>query len=857
MPTLQVLDQAMARPSTSLPILGRLGGGQIALVGGQQPWRAVGLDAAVYALRQPTGRTLALRVPLADGENRALGDRYRALGADPRLAALKDAPGSPVAPRVAYYPDGLLLPARDLRSTPHPVIVLDWIEGPSLIAAVDRSCRAGDGAALAALAHAWLRTMGLLTAHGFVHGDLAGDNVLVRPGGTLALVDYDTAVWPGGPAPATARINPAYGHPSGMRHPSLGRGDDFAALVIYASLRALAERPELRPQFGDPTSEPGGALLWRPWDLANPGSSPVFAALADPSPDLETILRALRQACVAPVDRVPRLGEIVADAGANAAAPPSSAHSPAPPPDWQGSAATASMVPPPAAAVPRHPAEARPGRVSGSTSQGEAARGRQALLTRLNGFLMSGDDEGAIALWQGSGLARDPETVRDYGPRIRAVEERRAAGQVRAAAAAKDSVAVLRLWRETGLEGSAAAREVQPAVEAARRRIAQAERLRLALDAGDRETVGALWPELRGDPLVAMDAVRVSEMLGRGLTESVNLAVERRDDRAILTALAEAEAASVPIEAGVLRAGRAATKRDATRRALAAAVRDGNEGILAELALSGKLDELGRLDVATTQAVLRALHRPALTDALASDDDWAIAAVYDAQGGLYDETGLHEKDRSRVELAKARLAWLTDVRTALRNRDIATLKAVTRASPPGAAARLSETERNRIERLSRRDVAVRRLERLLKEGDDREILDALARMKESGASFPPGFDWATLRAVEERTELADGIVAALNANPPDLERLAALLPAAKAAAEAGNPPIIPGTDLAQVERDVLRAAQIARVRDAIASGDDQTILAVVMPDQGEILAALTAEERERIRRAVTAARSAV
>ena len=60
MPPLQTLDQAMLHAATALPILGRIGGGQIALVDGRQPWRMVGMDNAVYVLRQPAGRMLAL-----------------------------------------------------------------------------------------------------------------------------------------------------------------------------------------------------------------------------------------------------------------------------------------------------------------------------------------------------------------------------------------------------------------------------------------------------------------------------------------------------------------------------------------------------------------------------------------------------------------------------------------------------------------------------------------------------------------------------------------------------------------------------------------------------------------------------
>src|SRR5690348_17480821 len=190
MPPLHTIDQAMAHAATALPILGRIGGGQIALVDGRQPWRTVGMDNAIYVLRQPAGRMLALRVPLADAVPPGLASHYNALANDNRLLPLKQAPGSPIPSRVAWYGDGLALPAGDLRSVRHPLAVLDWIDGPTLIAAVDRSCRAGDVAALGALANAWSQMVGLLSAHGFVHGDLAADNAVVRTDGSLALIDF-------------------------------------------------------------------------------------------------------------------------------------------------------------------------------------------------------------------------------------------------------------------------------------------------------------------------------------------------------------------------------------------------------------------------------------------------------------------------------------------------------------------------------------------------------------------------------------------------------------------------------------------------------------------------------------------
>ncbi len=312
MPPLQTLDQAMLHAATALPILGRIGGGQIALVDGRQPWRTVGMDNAIYVLRQPAGHMLALRIPLTDAVGPTSAAHYTALANDPRLLPLKNAPGSPIPSRAAWYADGLALPARDLRSVRHPVAVLDWIDGPTLIAAVDRSCRAGDGGALAALANAWSQMIGTLSAHGFVHGDLAADNVIVRSNGSLALIDFDTAVWPGSPPALPAGANPAYGHPGGHAHPEPGRRDDFAALLVYVSLRALADRPDLRNQFGDPTSEPGGALVWKHWDLTHPQKSPVFAATANFSPDSERLVQILRQAIAEPVERTPRLSDLLA-----------------------------------------------------------------------------------------------------------------------------------------------------------------------------------------------------------------------------------------------------------------------------------------------------------------------------------------------------------------------------------------------------------------------------------------------------------------------------------------------------------------------------------------------------------------
>jgi hypothetical protein len=92
---------------------------------------------------------------------------------------------------------------------------------------------------------------------------------------------------------------------------------------------------------------------------------------------------------------------------------------------------------------------------------------------------------------------------------------------------------------------------------------------------------------------------------------------------------------------------------------------------------------------------------------------------------------------------------------------------------------------------------------------------------------------------------------ALAATPPDLERLSILLPAAKAAAESGNPPQFPGTTLEQIELDTLRTARVARVREAIAADDDEAIRAVALPDPDSLIALLDETDRIRVQQAVS------
>ncbi|MGH7606771.1 MAG: hypothetical protein ACREME_05485, partial [Gemmatimonadales bacterium] len=312
MPIVSDLDAAMMHPARFVPAVRHLGGGSIRMNDAGRPLQTVGRDAVVYELRTPTGRILALRCLLhADAQqDAALAARYSALHDDPRLERLRGAGGS--LPRgIRWIDEGIALPGPDLHRMILPLMAMERIPGRTLALTVDRLCREGHAEPLALLADGWLATATWLEEAGFSHGDLAADNLMVRPDGSIALVDLDTAAWPAAPPLVSpSEGTPGYAHPRGLpRDPA--RRDRFPALILWASLRVLARHPHLRQRWGDPPDRHGATLLWSPDDLRRPGRSALFAALdALDDEALAPLLEVVRRAIRFPPDETPPLAEV-------------------------------------------------------------------------------------------------------------------------------------------------------------------------------------------------------------------------------------------------------------------------------------------------------------------------------------------------------------------------------------------------------------------------------------------------------------------------------------------------------------------------------------------------------------------
>jgi hypothetical protein len=125
---------------------------------------------------------------------------------------------------------------------------------------------------------------------------------------------------------------------------------------------------------------------------------------------------------------------------------------------------------------------------------------------------------------------------------------------------------------------------------------------------------------------------------------------------------------------------------------------------------------------------------------------------------------------------------------------------------------------------------------------------ALAEFEAAAAPFSDVLDWAAVRGVVDRLTLADALRTAAASNPPDTATVARLLPAARAALGEGNGSS--GPDWTRLEETVLRAAHLARLREALAADDDAHIASAADPDPYNAASWLSPAERERVAQAL-------
>ena len=275
-PTAGEFVEAIQAPSICFPDPD-LKRGQPALDRNGMPVVSSGNFAYVFKLNVNGASSEAIRC--FRGESADRGRRYQCI--EERL----DAVTTPCLVDFEYEPQGILVAGKR-----YPIIVMEWIQGNSLDVYVASVLQKHD--VLRFLAESWLRVLASLRAAGIAHGDLQHGNVIVDSANALRLVDVDGMFVPAMTNwRATELGHCDYQHPKRAAEYFDGTLDNFAGLVIYVSLVALAADPTLWDKYHDDN------LIFCKKDFENPQSSELFARARRLGGDCARLADVLERAC--------------------------------------------------------------------------------------------------------------------------------------------------------------------------------------------------------------------------------------------------------------------------------------------------------------------------------------------------------------------------------------------------------------------------------------------------------------------------------------------------------------------------------------------------------------------------------
>ena len=829
MPFRDALDAALTDPTATAPVIRHLGGGSLATTADGKIWRLHARDAIIARLDQANGRAITLRIPVApDGDPVALAI-HAAFATSPVITRLRAGAPSPICGGISVIPAGIIMRDSRRQGSPHPVIAMEWLPGPTLADAILALAERGDRDRLLGLATQWTRAMLALAEAEFTHGELDPGNAMLRRGDAIVLVDYDSAFWPDAPASRFPLPDPAYTHPGGTP-PDPARRDDLPALIILLTLRAFAAEPRLLSTRDD--QDPDSGLLFTPRDLAMPEDSRRFHLLAaSPDPEVTALagilVDALRRA---PSDAPPfpeaiRAVRVALRRDRSASAPPQELLAPAGP---ETAPPTRRATIPDATPAPAAPPPAPPRKID--------ARTRQAWLTRLNSLLLEGNDVEAVRFWRQSGLADDEAARKVAGKWIDAVIERLTPGAAPAAAASPEPAAAATRpsarpgWVPSSPGGTLA-------------------RLEAALTAGDIDQIETLWLKVAPTPDGSRLAAPVHETL-RQLYLGALYREARGGDLAALRRVAEnAIRAGIPIPADLRAPLRLAIQQDELIARLESAIATGDSEQVAAIAWSDPEAILGELTPEARCLLAGARRLPALLKAIATDNDQAILAAAGTEGER-DELSLPQPIWQRLDLARARIEWVDATHDALRARDDDAIESLLQTMPDGADRHLGPGVHKRIARWRDGRLARANLVSAIASGDERAFIAALDHLEQAGATLPPGLDTAGFAAMMARISRAMDARDLLASGQASVGEIAASLPALIEDAARDPRGLAASLPLDDHRRAAQRGAHVARLRDALATAERSRIVSAARPDPLDAIGALAPAEQAQVAAAI-------
>ena len=232
-----------------------------------EPSYSGGESSVVFKMKdEQTGKCYALKCFTEEQEGRA--EAYRLIEEELKFV------DSPHITSVKYLEKELFVDS-DSEDNEHSVLLMDWIEGKTMEAYINAYFM--DGHAMAMLYYQFCKMVDWLRSQSFAHGDIRLDNIIVRPNGTLTLVDYDDMFLPamkGRKSPTISTKN--LPHPLRTIDDFGETTDDFALVSIALSLKAISLDSSLLQNYGA-----SDRLLFAPFEYFDLSMRNNFAPLQD------------------------------------------------------------------------------------------------------------------------------------------------------------------------------------------------------------------------------------------------------------------------------------------------------------------------------------------------------------------------------------------------------------------------------------------------------------------------------------------------------------------------------------------------------------------------------------------------
>ena len=230
-----------------------------------EPYRSSGAFAVVFKMQdKSSGKYYALKCFTEEQQGRA--EAYR------QIADELDLLDSPHITSVKYMEKELFVDSQ-CEEDEFPVLLMDWVDGETMETYIAANYL--NQSAMSMLCYRFGKMAAWLRSQSFAHGDVKPDNIIIRPDGSLTLVDYDGMFVPsmkGSKSPTIGTKD--FSHPLRTVDDFDETIDDFSLASIALSLKAISMNPTLLDTYGA-----SDRLLFSEKDYRNPSNSKVISTL--------------------------------------------------------------------------------------------------------------------------------------------------------------------------------------------------------------------------------------------------------------------------------------------------------------------------------------------------------------------------------------------------------------------------------------------------------------------------------------------------------------------------------------------------------------------------------------------------